>query len=341
MASIERFGGSIDKHIGDCVMAVFGAPVAHGNDAERAARAALAIRDAMPDLSARSGDDLNVHIGIASRPGGGQHGSAGAPEYSVTGDSVNLASRLTDAAPTGEILISDAVRPCCRQACLPRGRHARRSRAWRSRSRAWRLIGFGEAARRGSAVRRQARRAHPVQSRARRLSRSGTGQPSWSAARRGSARRGWSRSSRRRRRTPGFACHLSLVLDFGAGTRAGRDPRAGAQPARAARRQRPGCGAGGARAGAGRRSRRRRPPVYLNDLLDLPQPTALRALYDAMDNATRNRGKRETVAALVRRRARCSRSCSWSRTCTGRTGRPWMIWRRLPRRSRVARRSWS
>ena len=63
---IERFGGTIDKHIGDCAMAVFGAPVAHGNDPERAVRAALAIRDAMPDLSRELGCDLNVHIGLAS-----------------------------------------------------------------------------------------------------------------------------------------------------------------------------------------------------------------------------------------------------------------------------------
>ena len=43
--------------------------------------------------------------------------------------------------------------------------------------------------------------------------------------------------------------------------------------------------------------------VYLNDLLDVPQPTELRTLYDAMDNAARNRGKRATVAELVTRRA--------------------------------------
>ena len=62
---VEEYGGHIDKHIGDCVMAVFGAPVAHGNDAERAVRAALAIREAMPELSAEAGHSMRVHIGIA------------------------------------------------------------------------------------------------------------------------------------------------------------------------------------------------------------------------------------------------------------------------------------
>ena len=77
---------------------------------ERAVRAALAIRDAMPDLSRELGCDLNVHIGIAS---GQVVAAAAAPATGrtrVTGDSVNLASRLTDAAAAGEILISDAVR---------------------------------------------------------------------------------------------------------------------------------------------------------------------------------------------------------------------------------------
>ena len=55
---VEEHGGRVDKHIGDCVMAVFGAPVAHGNDAERAVRAALAVRDAMPAVSAEVGREL-------------------------------------------------------------------------------------------------------------------------------------------------------------------------------------------------------------------------------------------------------------------------------------------
>src|SRR4051794_20212945 len=111
---VERLGGRVDKHIGDCVMAVFGAPVAHGNDAERAVRAALAIRAAASDLGRALGRalgrELSVHVGVA----GGEVvastiGSAGHREYAVTGETVILASRLTDRAEPGEILISGAV----------------------------------------------------------------------------------------------------------------------------------------------------------------------------------------------------------------------------------------
>jgi SAM (Sterile alpha motif) domain-containing protein/adenylate/guanylate cyclase family protein len=63
---IQEHGGRIDKHIGDCVMGVFGAPFAHGDDAERAARAALAISSAIPDVSARVGRPIGIHIGFGS-----------------------------------------------------------------------------------------------------------------------------------------------------------------------------------------------------------------------------------------------------------------------------------
>ena len=107
---VERYGGSIDKHIGDSVMAVFGAPIAHSNDPERAVRAACDIHQAMGALSAEAGKGLQAHIGIAS----GQviasgTGSDAYREYTVTGDTVNLASRLDDMAGPGETLISAAV----------------------------------------------------------------------------------------------------------------------------------------------------------------------------------------------------------------------------------------
>ena len=107
---IDEHGGYIDKHVGDCVMAVFGAPVAHGNDAERAVRAALTVRDIMPTVSAAVGRPVRVHVGVAA----GQvvasgSGSERHREYTVTGDSVNLASRLADTAKAGEIVISEMV----------------------------------------------------------------------------------------------------------------------------------------------------------------------------------------------------------------------------------------
>ena len=79
-ASSPSIGGRVDKHIGDCVMAVFGAPVAHGNDAERAVRAALAIRDAMPDRRPRRRAGARGARRRRRRRGGGQrHRQRGAP----------------------------------------------------------------------------------------------------------------------------------------------------------------------------------------------------------------------------------------------------------------------
>ncbi len=109
-AAVDRvvtgYGGTIDKHIGDAVMAVFGAPIAHTDDPERAVRAALDTHKAVAALE----PPLQVHIGIAS----GQVVASGTGsdehrEYTMTGDSVNLASRLTSLAPTNETLVSDAV----------------------------------------------------------------------------------------------------------------------------------------------------------------------------------------------------------------------------------------
>lgn len=92
-------------------MAVFGAPVAHGNDPERAIRAALDIRNGMPALGDDVGRPIGVHIGIASgQVVASSTGSGDHLEYTVTGDSVNLASRLTDSAEAGQILISDTIR---------------------------------------------------------------------------------------------------------------------------------------------------------------------------------------------------------------------------------------
>ena len=104
---VGDYGGSIDKHIGDAVMAVFGAPVAHTDDPERALRAALDIHEAAAGLQ----PPLRVHIGVASgQVVASSTGSASHTEYTVTGDSVNLAARLTDMASAGQTFASASVK---------------------------------------------------------------------------------------------------------------------------------------------------------------------------------------------------------------------------------------
>ncbi len=105
------FGGTIDKHIGDSVMALFGAPIAHGNDPERAIRAALEIHATMPILSAELATPLQVHLGIAlGEVVASGLGSTAHSTYTVTGDAANLAARLMERAGPGETLVTEALR---------------------------------------------------------------------------------------------------------------------------------------------------------------------------------------------------------------------------------------
>lgn len=104
------FGGRIDKHMGDNVMALFGAPVAHGDDPWRAVGAALAIQRAMPALAAEMGQDLRVHIGIAVGDVlASGLGSAAHSTYTVVGNAVNLAARLMELAVPGETWVSAEI----------------------------------------------------------------------------------------------------------------------------------------------------------------------------------------------------------------------------------------
>ena len=112
--SIERYEGFVEKFVGDAVMAVFGAPRAHEDDPERGLRAALLMQERMGGLNRRwerrVGRPLALHIGINTGPVvAGRIGATADAAYAVTGDTVNTASRLQGAAPSGEILIGDAT----------------------------------------------------------------------------------------------------------------------------------------------------------------------------------------------------------------------------------------
>jgi class 3 adenylate cyclase len=102
---IERHGGIVEKYIGDAVMAVFGAPLARSDDAERAVRASLSILDGIRDLNERHpGIGLNVRAGVCT---GEVVVAVDAPpgEAIATGDVVNTAARLQSAAPPGRVIV--------------------------------------------------------------------------------------------------------------------------------------------------------------------------------------------------------------------------------------------
>jgi class 3 adenylate cyclase len=108
---IERFGGTMEKFIGDAVMAVFGAPVAHEDDAERAVRAGLRILEAIDELNAtRPGLGLAVRIGVNTGEAVVSLAAAQLEgESMVVGDVVNTASRLESIAPTGGVVVGEAT----------------------------------------------------------------------------------------------------------------------------------------------------------------------------------------------------------------------------------------
>src|SRR6188508_1814490 len=97
---IESHGGTVEKFAGDAVMAAFGVPLAHEDDAERALRAALAVVPAVEALG------LAVRIGVES----GEVVVEDAQSTFATGEAVNLAARLQQAAQPGEILLGPAAR---------------------------------------------------------------------------------------------------------------------------------------------------------------------------------------------------------------------------------------
>ncbi len=300
---VEGFGGSIDKHMGDNVMAVFGAPIAHDDDPLRAVRAALEIHERMAALSTETGQKISAHIGIAS----GQvvasgTGSGAHREYTVIGDSVNLAARLQEQAAPGETLVSDAVQRAVaeRVGCVSLGEIWLKGidapvAAWRTGA----LRNSEESGLRVAFVGRQAELgqfAGILEA----CRTSGAGQ---AVVVRGEAGIGKTRLAEEYTAIAaanGFACHKGLVLDFGVGK--------GQDAIRAAVRSllgvKPGGGKPLRRAAAGRAIAEgllaARQRVFLNDLLDLEQSTEDRATYDAMDNETRKEGRSALVADLVR-----------------------------------------
>ena len=120
-AAVQHWGGFVDKFIGDALLALFGAPVAHEDDPERALRAALEMIARTAGVGERSaayaGSPLMLHIGINTGPVvTGGFGAGSTKSYSVTGDTVNTAQRLQSMGAPGEVLVGPLTHRLTRHA---------------------------------------------------------------------------------------------------------------------------------------------------------------------------------------------------------------------------------
>jgi class 3 adenylate cyclase/tetratricopeptide (TPR) repeat protein len=304
-ATIVAYGGRVIDHAGDGVLAVFGAPVAHGNDPERAMRAAFEMHAAAGQLTDASARPLELHIGIASGEVVAAVISGGVtPKFSVTGDTVNLAARVNALGGPGDTLVSQSAYAGV-SALIDAQDLGEKT-----------LKGFERPMRvyRASAFRAGATQRLPFVGRDTELKQlagvldsvrmSGRGA---SIAIRGDPGIGKSRlveELRWRAQSYGFDCQIGRVLDFGVGK--GQDALTAVV---AAVLGLAGDAQATERSAAVERAieQRRFAPndeQFIRDLLSLPQREGQQQIFDSMDNAARTRGTADAVAALVSNAAR-------------------------------------
>jgi len=294
---VEANGGTVLRHIGDNVMAVFGVPTAHSNDPIRATRTAHEIHEAMPGIASDLGRELRVHIGIASGPviissiGG---------EERVTGDAANLAARLTDMAGPEQTLVDETTRLILADGLEAEDLGAREIKGFRDPLRVFQagaLVEPDSDSRLFPFVGRTAERMQ-FEGVARSCQATGNGMTVYV---RGPAGMGKTRlvgEFEAAAREVGFACHRALVLDFGAArernalrtlfqsvTRetAARDGETDLSLAEAA-----------ARVPVTDQQR-----IFLNEALIVPNQPEAAKLIEAMDQTARVRGMGEALSELV------------------------------------------
>jgi DNA-binding SARP family transcriptional activator len=292
---VERFGGTPERRLGAGITALFGVPVAHSDDVERAARCALRLSEVAADL--RVGLAAGTVLVTRLRVSGG-------PPFGLGGEVPALAMRLASAAEPGDVLVAPAAWSALAsraegQRCTPQALPA----SLRATG-AWRLGALRDTpATRTSLVGRRAEIGQFTASvQTCREARTGLaihvrGDP-------GIGKTRLVQEFQRIAATRGFACHDALVLDFGLGAErdatrsvlrsllgvngvgeAGGEARERAAVARAL--QHAGLDA--------------TDEAHLLDLLHLEMPPALRALFDAMDPPTRERRQGEVLARMLQR----------------------------------------
>jgi class 3 adenylate cyclase/tetratricopeptide (TPR) repeat protein len=116
-STLAEYGGTVEKYVGDAVMAAFGVPVSHGDDPDRAIAASLALIDRLATLD----EKLAIRIGVET---GEVLAAPGADDLSVTGEAVNAAARLQQAAGRGQVLVGERAARSSRRARLVPARPA-------------------------------------------------------------------------------------------------------------------------------------------------------------------------------------------------------------------------
>ncbi|MES3014668.1 MAG: adenylate/guanylate cyclase domain-containing protein [Pseudomonadota bacterium] len=299
---VESCGGRVFDRAGDAIMAVFGAPVAHGNDAQRALRAALDMHAAASTLSDCDGAPLRLHIGIASGEvvaavitGGGKG------KYSVTGDTVNLAARLDALADSGETLISEALYREAAGSIAAEALGERMVKGFSAPLSVWRVLGLHRA--HGERMQFVGRQAELRQLLGALDAVRDTGVGSTVLVR-GDAGIGKSRlldEVRERAAVQGFATAVGHVLDFGVGKGQDAIPTLlkvllGVNALDDVRARQAAL-----QAAADRGLVTDDETLFVSEWLDLPRPRSLDAMFEAMDNATRQRRASEALTAVLRR----------------------------------------
>jgi tetratricopeptide (TPR) repeat protein len=283
-------------------MALFGAPRAHDDDPVRAARAALEVHAALARISESSPRAMQAHIGIASgEVVAGTLSRVDAHDYTVLGDSVNLAARLVALAGPGETFLSEDVHRALADRSVCEALGDTDVKGFNAPVRIWRLLGVSTepvAVNRSAFVGRVAELEQFKGILAATLARR-CGQVVYVRGEAGIGKTRLVEEMRRLAEATGLTAHRGLVLDFGVGkgqdaVRAlllsllGLSPTSGSE----ARQQKVDDLVAANVVPAERLA-------FLCDLLDLPQTGEWRTLYDAMDNAARNRGRRAVAAAIA------------------------------------------
>lgn len=301
---VASYGGKVIDRIGDAVMAVFGAPVAHGNDAERAVRCALDMHKAAAGLPGCGGKALRLHIGLScGEVVAARIGAGASSKYSITGDTVNLAARLDALASDGETLICGDLRTAVAAAVEVQEVGERLIKGFASAIPVWRILGLREAQPDSlPLVGRHAEVAQVIGA-LDAVRKDGTGLTVFVRGDAGIGKSRFVTELRVRASQAGFSVPIGRVLDFGVAK--GEDaistvlravlevevPADQAARHRAVQRAVQGGWVEGDE------------QLFVNEWLDLVQPPALKSVFDAMHNTVRQQRACDALTAVLKRAA--------------------------------------